>query len=382
MEANDNLTLVLVKNNIIESSESSNLKGEGDGKVQGFLKEEEQSDVDDPDFDMSDSDDADRESLSVNTNKEKVRFSGKKKELEDQSESEGQGDDDYSPKVQKKRETRIRMPKAQPQIKKPCQYCHKMFKPRSLYTHIKVHHEKDPAFINRIQIATMSRDRVCPHCNETVDLTPQQFFHHKDKCEYKKTGVIKHTCEICGAEFGTSAKYHSHWNTCSGKAKEHGIKRCNVEGCKFQTKAKFLLDNHVRNVHLGLPKTQDHVCNHCGKAYNILSRLNNHIRDVHLNIRPFECKECGKTFTRKPRLMDHMDLHRGILKYLCPYCERPFGNSGSLCNHKKSCASSPHKKTQHSETGHQKQHVPSPQFLDQSSTSTAPSLLSTELMQS
>ena len=70
MEANDNLTLVLVKNNIIESSESSNLKGEGDGKDQGFLKEEEQSDVDDPDFDMSDSDDADRESLSVNTRRQ------------------------------------------------------------------------------------------------------------------------------------------------------------------------------------------------------------------------------------------------------------------------------------------------------------------------
>ena len=40
MEANDNLTLVLVKDNVIESSEILNLKREGDGKDQGFLKED------------------------------------------------------------------------------------------------------------------------------------------------------------------------------------------------------------------------------------------------------------------------------------------------------------------------------------------------------
>ena len=361
LEANSQLTLLLVKQSEHEQSEvkfkreESNvadpnldfeMKEEFDSYDEAFLDEQSDEDLDDLDHCAEESK---TDSPKENKNKAKdniLKYESKVKTDEANNLDFSHEEKKREKERQKKRNQRARG-KVENQIKSKCEYCLKFLKPRSLITHIKVHHEKDPKYLERIEKATTPKDRICSVCNETFTMSAQQMFHHREKCEFEKTGELKFTCEICGAAFGTSQKCRTHWNSCSGRGKEFGMRSCVHENCDFKTRAQFLMDNHVNIVHLNLPKTKDHVCSYCGKGYNIVSRLNNHIKDVHLNIRPFECEECGKTFTRKARLTDHMDLHKGIMKYPCQYCGRAFGNSGSLCNHKKSCAQSPTKRKDH-----------------------------------
>ena len=118
-------------------------------------------------------------------------------------------------------------------------------------------------------------------------------------------------------------------------------KKCPHENCDYVTRTKMELENHVRQYHLNLPIEKNHICNHCGKAYNLLYQLKQHIKAVHLEIRPFICNECGRTFARKDKLQDHIDLHKGLFKYKCPFCQKGLNNSGALCNHKRICTLNP-----------------------------------------
>jgi hypothetical protein len=313
LEENESLTLLLVKQKedtgqvLYQNKDEEDMDEETEGKEEmDYFKEEELS------------------------------------EVESQSENEWNGDSSISPKETKpiKKETKPikRRRKLNRDTKEMCDYCKKLLKPSSMFAHVQLYHVKDPKFVNMVEKSTMVKERLCKVCNETFQMSAQQIFNHKQKCEFDKTGILKYICEICGSAFPTSTKCRSHWSTCSGKSKEWAIKKCDYENCDFTNKNNQFLENHIRTVHLNLPKKLDHVCNHCGKAYNVASRLKNHINAIHLNIRPFECEVCGKTFTTRPRLTDHVNLHKGILNYHCPFCEKAFGNTGALCNHKRTCA--------------------------------------------
>ena len=82
-------------------------------------------------------------------------------------------------------------------------------------------------------------------------------------------------------------------------------------------------------------------CENCDKVFTDPSNLQRHIRTNHVGARSHACPECGKTFARKDKLQDHIDLHKGLLKYKCPFCQKGLNNSGALCNHKRICPSNP-----------------------------------------
>jgi len=220
-----------------------------------------------------------------------------------------------------------------------CDHCEKSFKnPSSLWSHTQRVHLDNPKYTKKPVIE--KKDRTCPVCNAVMYLTQSQMTMHKQKCEFEKTGELKYVCEMCGRAFGTVHQQCSHRSQCSGKGKVKN-KKCPHENCDYITRTRIELDNHVRQYHLNLPMIKDHICNHCGKAYNLLYQLKKHIKSVHLEIKPFICPECGKAFARKDKLQDHIDLHKGLFKYKCPFCQKGLNNSGALCNHKRICPSNP-----------------------------------------
>ena len=230
--------------------------------------------------------------------------------------------------------------KVDSQVRESCEECGRSFKNAStLWHHVQKFHLDNPKQPRKA--ISEKKERMCPVCSKTFTLTQSQMTIHKQKCEFEKTGELKFICEMCGRGFWTIHQQCSHRAICLGKTKITKNKKCPHENCDYVTRTKIELENHVRQYHLNLPIEKNHICNHCGKAYNLLYQLKQHIKAVHLEIRPFVCPECGRTFARKDKLQDHIDLHKGLFKYKCPFCQKGLNNSGALCNHKRICTSNP-----------------------------------------
>lgn len=55
-----------------------------------------------------------------------------------------------------------------------------------------------------------------------------------------------------------------------------------------------------------------HQCEYCGKKYTRKEHLANHMRS-HTNDTPFRCEICGKSFGRKEHFTNHILWHTGIV---------------------------------------------------------------------
>uniref|UniRef100_A0A8C7YA06 Spalt-like transcription factor 3b n=1 Tax=Oryzias sinensis TaxID=183150 RepID=A0A8C7YA06_9TELE len=62
-----------------------------------------------------------------------------------------------------------------------------------------------------------------------------------------------------------------------------------------------------------------HFC-HCGKAYTLKSMRDRHVKMQHLNLRPFGCPVCSKSFKMKHHLTKHLKTHGGVQPYECSLC--------------------------------------------------------------
>lgn len=75
-----------------------------------------------------------------------------------------------------------------------------------------------------------------------------------------------------------------------------------------------------------------HACAICGKSFTRKVILDNHVK-FHEGIREHECKECGKAFSRKNDLRRHQMIHKGIRKHMSPTAVlQPSGSSSVISN--------------------------------------------------
>lgn len=78
-----------------------------------------------------------------------------------------------------------------------------------------------------------------------------------------------------------------------------------------------------------------HSCEHCGKIYGKLSKLQEHVRS-HTGERPFVCDApgCGKTYIRKEHLVVHRVTHADNPRpFGCENCDARFGVRAHLTRH-------------------------------------------------
>lgn len=165
-----------------------------------------------------------------------------------------------------------------------------------------------------------------------------------------------YVCSVCGLDFRKRNPYNDHLDehtaaTVDGTyeceickisfsdarqfrihKKTHNVTTkiwpCKACGKKFSS--KNLLDEHM-NMHTG---ARPYKCPHCTKDFASKYTLTAHMKIHYDRKRPFECKECGKSFFSNQNLTQHVRTHTGVKEFECEVCNKKFGSQHNLEVHK------------------------------------------------
>ncbi|XP_063969193.1 zinc finger protein 420-like [Lytechinus pictus] len=192
-----------------------------------------------------------------------------------------------------------------------CEYCGKKFTRKGHLTdHIRIHTQEKRFKCKHCGMEFIHRNSFNGHIGKTNGMKPLKCIKCKRKfaCMTMKRRHTCHECQKCGKKF-KSLSQHS----CGIHVKEKSLKELSDKK-KVDTS---LIVQACRK----LPATPE--CEYCGKKFTNKSHLTEHIR-IHTQEKRFKCKHCGMEFIHRNSFIGHIGKTNGMKPLKCIKCKQNF----------------------------------------------------------
>lgn len=135
-------------------------------------------------------------------------------------------------------------------------------------------------------------------------------------------------CDVCGQDFRKRNELSAHLD--EHVAAEEGDFQCEVCNRIFSNLRLFRIH---RRMHY--PQNKAWACDQCGKKYSSRNLLEEHI-NTHTGLRPYVCGQCGKDFASKYTFRAHEKTHEARPRpYACSQCPKSFLSQQNLLQHER-----------------------------------------------
>ena len=135
----------------------------------------------------------------------------------------------------------------------------------------------------------------------------------------------KRKCQICSKELSSQRALIEHIQRIHDENYKRSNKRKACQMCPEIFMEGSELNDHVEQVHGKVPdKIVCKTCHICQKTIVRGNGFKTHMRS-HLNVRPFQCQSCDKTFLEKAKLQRHVVIvHEKLKLFPCDKCGKAF----------------------------------------------------------
>ncbi|XP_077290715.1 uncharacterized protein LOC143914389 [Arctopsyche grandis] len=146
------------------------------------------------------------------------------------------------------------------------------------------------------------REFYCARCDVSFKTKDIMLTHMKKSARHVNPALLTFQCTQCPKKFKSEAQLSGHIDSYHLRCVQLF---CDV--CPARFVSANGLRNHRRRKHEGLLPTLSHVCETCGRGFSTKTLVTNHLR-THTGERPFECETCHRRFTQKSSLQTHIKL--------------------------------------------------------------------------
>ncbi|XP_062396611.1 zinc finger protein 493-like [Sardina pilchardus] len=170
-------------------------------------------------------------------------------------------------------------------------------------------------------------DNLLESVSEHQHVTQQKLHGDNDDLSLQLNGRPHH-CTVCRKSFTTLTELEKHQQTHSVwvNGKKFCEKPRKYSHCE-QTSTTPSLVNHNM-----LTGDRPHKCTQCGKGFSYRSNLSQHML-VHTGEKSHKCTVCEKAFSSISTLSRHMLVHTGEKSHKCTRCGKGFSYRSSLSRH-------------------------------------------------